>query len=75
MGKKILATVMNRRATWLSVLGALLLWLTDGNAAAALTNDFGVPADLSLRAVSLSKLLLTILAATGVSVVKPKADG
>lgn len=75
MLEKLMKAAHSRRATWVSVFGALLLWLTDGNTAAALTNDFGVPADVSLRAVSLSKLLLTLLAAAGVSVVHQKADG
>jgi hypothetical protein len=76
MIKQVNALMESRKATLLAMAGALLLWLADGGTSVVLTNEFHIPAIWSIRLVSLSKLLLTLVAAGGASWVKPKpTDG
>jgi hypothetical protein len=65
---KLLKVLESRRTTFAAIAVAVLLLFTDGETAVALTNDMGVPANISLKLVAYAKFITTVLAGAGVSV-------
>lgn len=65
---KLLAVLETKKPTVVALIGAILLLFTDAEVAVALTNDMGIPANVSLKLVAYAKFTTTVLAAAGLSI-------